>query len=93
VRFAIYGPFTVPRQSAGLISRDYRAKREFWNEIEDSEAGLPDACGCYILAIRGMPWYIGLAEKRAFRHECLALHKIVKYDDALRTAGVIPSFS
>ncbi|HXM41216.1 MAG TPA: hypothetical protein VN924_08185 [Bryobacteraceae bacterium] len=37
--------------------------------------------------IRGKAWYVGRAERQAFKHECFALHKILQYNDALQTVA------
>jgi hypothetical protein len=51
--------------------------------VENGQEGLPDACGCYIISVRNVVWYVGLAEKQAFRRECFAPHTITKIDEAI----------
>ncbi len=90
MRFAVYGPFEVPRRNRHLISRDASERREFWEDVENDEEGLSYACGAYVLSIRAYPWYVGLAERQAFRNECFSAHKITRYDSALSQVSGVP---
>lgn len=83
VRFAVYGPFELPRKNRCLVTRDARKKRSFWETVNEADDGLADACGCYAFSIPGRPWYVGLAEKQSFRDECFTPQKITNYDSAL----------
>lgn len=87
MRYAIFGPFIIPRNGV-LIDRSLKARRKFWLEVEHATSeDLPDACGCYVFAVRAskgiIPWYVGLTEKRTFRKECLGSHQVGNYNDVL----------
>ena len=82
MRFAVYGAFQLPRQNR-LIDYSPEAKSIFWEQVEDEIGGLSEACGCYIFAAQNKPWYIGLAEKQSFKHECLTDHKLKIYNKIL----------
>ncbi len=83
MKFDIFGPFQVPRQNNGLLTRDARARRDFWLEIDEQEEGLSGAVGCYVISVRNVVHYIGLAERQAFCNECFSPHKVTKFDDAI----------
>jgi hypothetical protein len=63
------------------------AKRFLDSRVDDDESSLSFACGCYLFAIRASkgfkPWYVGLAGKQSFQHECFAAQKINIYNDVL----------
>ena len=82
MKFTIHHGYEIPRDG-NLITRSARCRRKFWEEIEADVEGLPEACGCYVLSIRNVPWYVGSAQKQDFKHECLSPHKITLYDAAL----------
>ena len=81
MKFDIEGPFVLPRKDSGLIDSSSKSKREYWEWIEESCPGLPDACGCYVFSVRAskgsLPWYVGKAERQTFKKETLSSHKIV----------------
>lgn len=87
MRFQVEGPFRLYRTDAGLVDSSALARRYYWDWVEEHMPGLPDACGCYIFAIRAprgsLPWCVGKAERQSFRHECLTPHKIVHFNNAL----------
>ena len=88
MRYEVFGPFTIPRKPNGLVDRRAAAQRDFWdNVVASADGGLPEACGCYVFAVRAakgiVPWYIGLTEKRTFRKECLGAHQAGIYNDVL----------
>ena len=87
--YTIHGPFEIPRDN-GLTARQPAAKRIFWQRVEDSETGLSEACGCYILILRNVVWYAGLAARQSFRQECFTPHKVMLYDHALNTITANP---
>ncbi len=89
MRYGVYGPFEVMR-NGNVISRERKDKNDFWKRVENKENGLSYACGCYIMVLRNKAWYIGMAEKQSFRHECFAAHKIVQYDTALNEVCGVP---
>jgi hypothetical protein len=80
MRFRIYGPFEIKRKMNGLI--DFRGEelKEFWDEVDDAEDGLADACGCYMFATTSAngakPHYVGRTTARSFRQECSSPHVI-----------------
>lgn len=90
MNYEIYGKFPITRNGS-LVSRKKEDKQRFWADVEETEMGLSDACGCYIFVIRHRAWYIGMAERQSFKHECFALHKIAQYNDALGQVGGPPS--
>lgn len=83
MNFTIHGPYEIPRSGNHLISRDPEERREFWDWVDGDEEGLSYSCGCYVLSIRGTPWYVGMAQRQDFRHECFSHHKITLFDTAL----------
>jgi hypothetical protein len=86
MQYTIHGPFRVHKHK-GLVDQRKQAKRNFWEEVEEVERGLPSACGCYLFAIKAAkgirPWYVGLTRKKTFENECFATHKINIYNQAL----------
>ena len=82
MRFAVYGAFELPRQN-GLIDHSQEAMNLFWLQVEDKAKGLSTACGCYVFAAQNRAWYIGLAEKQAFKYECITDHKLKIYNKIL----------
>lgn len=93
MKFNIQGPYELER-SKGLIDSSAKARREYWERIDDDIPGLSDACGCYVFSIkasRGMlPWYIGKAERQPFKKECLSHHKINHFNNAIAERRGIP---
>ncbi|MBI5695006.1 MAG: hypothetical protein HZC51_04570 [Nitrospirae bacterium] len=87
MKYTIHGPFEVRRQKTGLVDHGKEAKAVFWSEVKKIDEALPDACGCYLFAIRAgggiKPWYVGLAAKQAFEKECFAPQKINIYNDVI----------
>ncbi len=66
-----FGPFPLNRDGAKLASG---ALAEFWKErSDDCVAGLCDAVGVYVFAVRAKknkiakPWYIGRTDKQSFK--------------------------
>ncbi|PCI26581.1 hypothetical protein COB52_05895 [Candidatus Kaiserbacteria bacterium] len=84
--FYPYESIEIPRTS-GLVARDKESLNTFWSEVEEIEEGLSTAIGIYIFSIRAgmgsLPWYVGKAEKRGFRKECFAHHKLTHYNESL----------
>jgi len=82
MRFAVYGPYDLGRDSSGWIGKE--SKAQFWKEIEDEVPGLSGACGCYVFRVAAgggsKPWYVGKAEKQAFKTECFSADKMNKYN-------------
>jgi len=90
MQFEIYGPYDVPRNGR-WVSRSRADKHEFWNVVEEDAESLSDACGCYVFAIRGRAWYVGLAERQSFCDECFSGHKVLQYNEALQSVSGNPS--
>ena len=90
MRYAVYGPFEIPRNGK-IVSREREDKDALWDEVEQCKEGLSHACGCYVLVIRNRAWYVGLAEKQSFRQECFTAHKIIQYDAALNEVQGVPN--
>lgn len=76
MNFYPYPAIAIGKKSNGLIAADKSSLAAFWREVdgifgEDASSGV----GCYVFSIRAgkgaLPWYVGLAEKQAFRNECL----------------------
>jgi hypothetical protein len=44
-----------------------------------------------VFVIRGRAWYVGLAERQDFKHECFSAHKMLQYNDALQAVNGRPS--
>ena len=86
MKFNIQGPFELDRYK-GLIDSSAEARRDYWEWVDEDMPGLPDACGCYVFAIKAsrgtLPWYIGKAEKQPFKKECLSHHKINHFNNAI----------
>ncbi|WP_334543851.1 hypothetical protein [Rhizobium leguminosarum] len=91
MRYYLYGGFELPRDSGRVILGDSDQRQAFWDEVEYSQPGLGDACGCYVFGIRvggGIkPWYVGKAERQSFRRECLTIDKLSKYESAMKYVG------
>jgi hypothetical protein len=83
MKYQIYGPYSLPRNDRRIFTRDATKKALFWDGVESDAPGLPDACGCYIISVRNVVWYVGLAESQGFRRECFAAHTITKIDSAI----------
>jgi hypothetical protein len=90
MKFEVHGPFSV-RRKRRLVSRENEDKKKFWEEVEDDEEGLSEACGCYVFAVHGRVWYVGLAAAQSFKHEMFTAHKINLYNDALQDVAGKPS--
>lgn len=94
MKFSVYGPFEVPREN-DLIDTSAVAKRIFWETVESSVEGLPNACGVYVFVIRAkrgaLPWYVGLTTKRGFKDESIGPHQTDHYNHSLaKKVGVKP---
>lgn len=85
MRFDTQGPIEVPRNVLGLKAK---VAAKFWAEANERlNPGLPEACGCYVFAIRAgkgaRPWYVGKAEKQSFRNECFNPTNRIKFHELL----------
>jgi hypothetical protein len=83
MKYEVFPPFALPRQNHGLFTRDAGERADFWDELDGFCPGLPGACGCYVISVRNVVWYVGVAEKQSFRHECFSPHKVGKIDEAI----------
>jgi hypothetical protein len=75
-----YGPFTVPIESGRIPKK----LTKFWEDVEKRKAGLSEAVGCYIFAVKKasgyIPWYVGKTVKLGFRGEGFQRHKRLYFD-------------
>ena len=83
VHYRIFGPFKLPRPPGGLFDSDAKAKKEFWQHVDQCADGLSRACGCYVLSVRKRAWYVGLTQRNDFAHECFLDHKVTKINKAI----------
>jgi hypothetical protein len=86
MEYGSFGPFEVPRiRSSNLVNR--AQLWAFWDAVDAEQQGLPEACGCYIFALRSSrgrtPWYVGRTNLQDFRHECFGYHKLTYFNEAL----------
>jgi hypothetical protein len=91
MKFDAYGPFEIARKTKTSVARDKTVIRTFWDDIDAEHEGLSGACGCYVFVIRGRAWYVGLAKRQDFKHECFSAHKLLQYNDALQQVSGPPS--
>lgn len=90
VKFAVYGPFKVPTQSAVKWGkRRYSVDSQaFWKNENVSE--FAQCKGCYVFANASgpgfTPIYVGKTNK-SFKSECLQSHKKAKLDGFLNDKG------
>ena len=90
MRFRIHGPYPLLRLN-GRLRRAAPDRRAFWNGVDQDAPGLSSACGCYVFTIRGRVWYVGLAEKQAFKKEWFTPHKVMLCNDALASVAGKPA--
>lgn len=93
--YSIHGPFEIPiNKKNGLVDRSKSILKEFWATVDRAEASTSSSCGCYLFAIRAgkgfKPWYVGLAGKQSFQHECFSAQKINIYNDVLANRNGTP---
>ena len=81
MKFKIFGAYDIPDSHGHEGWFDKEDTDALWRKIDAATPGLPDACGVYLFGVRGvvgrrktigrtLPWYVGKAEKQAFRKEC-----------------------
>lgn len=86
MNYDVIGPFPIPRDEWGNISRSLT---DFWKEIDEGHPGLSNAKGCYVFGVktsggpRITPWYVGKTSAQGFAKECFAHHKRTHYAEAL----------
>lgn len=83
MEFKVHGPFDVPRVG-NLIARRIPDQRVLWDQVEEVAPGLSSAIGCYLFALRGVVWYVGMAGRQSFMRECLTVHKQALFNEALQ---------
>lgn len=98
MRFKVYGPYDIGLGEgfAGWIDED--DAKEFWDQkrrkVVDSDLKrLSEACGVYLFGIHGrkkhktteekLSWYVGKAEKQAFRRECFTHRNLFYFNRVL----------
>jgi hypothetical protein len=83
MKFDVVGGFEIARKK----NRHGLFDKEFWREVRSSNERIPDACGCYIFALKNgsniVAWYVGKTEKMTFEKECFQPTKINYYNDVL----------
>ena len=56
-------------------------RANFWQDVEEKQKGLPEACGCYLYTTKHggtqTPWYVGKAEKQSFKKRALQHPKLI----------------
>ena len=88
MRFICYGPYEIPRNRTNINSHKESLK-QFWEDLDDRESRLSNACGVYIFCLRKpgaktpLPYYVGKAEKQSFEKEVFSHHKLTKYNNIL----------
>lgn len=87
MKYDIFGPQELPLAKARRFTRDPKERRAFWNDFDQENPGLSYACGCYLISVRNIIWYVGLAQSQDFRHECFTADKILKIEDAMHGGG------
>ena len=83
MKFDVKGPFELPREDSDRIDASSESKREYWEWIEESCPGLPDACGCYVFTVGSLPWYVGKTERQTFKKESLNYHKLDHFNKVI----------
>jgi hypothetical protein len=84
--FDVCGPYEIPRFGPkGLVNRESR--EALLETIAVDDDGLPDACGCYVFAIRAgqgyTPWYVGQSQQQSIIREAMNSDNLVKYNEVL----------
>ena len=81
MNFDVFGGFEIHRKS----NRHGVFDKAFWERVRASEPLLPDACGCYVFAVKNgqniVAWYVGKTEKNTFQRECFQATKVNYYND------------
>jgi hypothetical protein len=89
MEYGSFGPFEVPRMRSNLVARANLS--QFWEDVSRQHPQLPEACGCYVFALRAgrgrTPWYVGRTNHQDFRHECFAHHKLTYFNEVLGGSG------
>lgn len=90
MNYDVFGGFELPRNDKRLGNYD----NSFWKQIESSNQGLSYACGCYVFSLKNgeniKSWYVGKAEKQAFRQECFSPAKKLIFNDILHGRNGTP---
>jgi hypothetical protein len=90
MNFDVCGGFEIARKP----NRHGVFDKAFWDQVRMYDASLPDACGCYIFAMKNgsniVAWYVGKTEKNRFQNECFQATKINYYNDVLASRNGTP---
>lgn len=94
--FDVAGPFKVSRHGPKNIITD-QSLDDLNTEVEKSDNGLSESCGCYVFAIRAgrgyTPYYVGQACKSSLPHESLNVANREKYNKVIsQTKGTLVVF-
>jgi hypothetical protein len=83
MRFDVAGPFDLSRHGKSKLITE-QSMADLRPQLEGSDEGLAQACGCYVFAIRAgkgyTPYYIGQACKRSILREALNPSNREKYN-------------
>jgi hypothetical protein len=83
MNFDVHGGFEIPRKA----NRHGDFSKSFWETVRKKDSDLPDACGCYVFALKHgeniVPWYVGKTERQIFQKECFQAPKINYYNEVL----------
>ena len=95
MQYSVHGPFKLSRKKYnGLADTSKEARKEFAEKLKGDNLGLPDACGCYIFAIKAAkgfkPWYVGITKRQSFIKECFTPTKINIYNEVLASGVATP---
>lgn len=86
MQFSVHGPYKLPVLNR-LVDNSVKARRAFWESVDEDGEDISSACGCYIFVIRknvnALPWYVGLTAKRTFAEEAIGLHQVNHYNQSL----------
>ena len=85
MKYEVFGPFELPRTDGNLLDCQPESKKAFWAEVNGSNPGLSEACGCYVVSVHWVVQYVGLARRQSFEGECFQPHKAVLYSKAMQT--------
>jgi hypothetical protein len=81
--FDVIGGFHIERKP----NRHGLFDKEFWRRVRSRDEDVPDACGCYIFALKNgsniVAWYVGKTEKLTFEKECFQATKVNYYNEVL----------
>lgn len=90
MNFDVVGPIKLSRHGKKrLVTKE--SKGDLIKELEKIEAGLSEACGCYVFAKQAgkglTPWYVGQATKQSLAAESMNPANREKYNKVLDSQG------